>query len=252
LTIVTGAARVAGMGTTFSPLFDAAVAAPTCESCGRTPARAITVRRHVGLLVLQQFVTVRVTACRLCGRSLVRRFTARTLWQGWWGLISFFFNWFVLAANALTWRRLGSLVSPSLSGQLVTDTPTDFRDVERASQSKRRSRLRTLGAALFVGLVLLGLASRGWDATHHDHAGETHGAPAPVDLIRSEMTKGAFTAADGSAVQVSQASCAGDGEATSTAFTHFRCDVTFADGTSDAVVVHLLEDDRLFFMSAHG
>lgn len=242
------------MGSTLSPLLAAEAAAPTCDSCGRSPARPITVRRHVGLLVLQQFVTVRVTACRSCGRSLVKRFTARTLWQGWWGLISFFFNWFVLAANAVAWRRLGSLVSPSLSGELVVDSPTGFRDVEDGpdAEPKRRSRLKTIGLALFVGLILLGVASWAWDSTHHDHAGEAHGVPASVGVIEAEMNQGTFTADDGSAVTVTHASCAGEGESAPGGYTHFRCRLAFADGTSDEVIVHLLAGDQLFFMSAQG
>jgi hypothetical protein len=240
------------MESTFSPLFAAAAAAPTCDSCGRSPARPITVRRHVGLLVLQQFVTVKVTACRSCGRSLIGRFTARTLWQGWWGVISFFFNWFVLAANAFAWRRLSSLAAPTLSGELVADSPTGFRDVERApdAEPKRRSRLRRIGPVLVAGFVLLGLAGWAWDATHHDHAGEAHGLPAPVGAIEAEMTQGTFTADDGSAVSLTHASCAGEGEAAPGGYTHFRCELTFADGTSDEVIVHLLEGDQLFFMSA--
>lgn len=110
----------------------------TCESCGRAPARRITVRRHVGLFVLQQFVTVRVLACGPCGRALVRAYTGQRLWQGWWGLISFFFNWFVLASNALTWKKLGRIDPPSLSGELVEDEPPGFHgDAEGKSRSSR-------------------------------------------------------------------------------------------------------------------
>jgi len=242
------------MESTFTPVFGAAPAAPTCGSCGRSPARPITVRRHVGLLVLQQFVTVKVTACRSCGRSLVGRFTARTLWQGWWGVISFFFNWFVLAANAVAWRKVSSLASPALSGELVADTPTGFRDVEHTPEAepKRRSRLRTIGVVLVGGFLLLGVIGWAWDATHHDHAGEAHGLPASVAVIEAEMTQGTFTADDGSAVSVTNASCTGEGEAAPAGYTHFRCDLAFADGTSDEVIVHLLVGDQLFFMSTQG
>jgi len=44
---------------------------------------------------------VEAVACRACGRRLVRDFTLRTLVQGWWGAFSFFFNVFVLVANAV-------------------------------------------------------------------------------------------------------------------------------------------------------
>ena len=67
------------------PLTFEDTAAPACDSCGRTPARPVRVRRHVGLLVLQRFVSVRVTACRPCGHALIRSYAGKTLWQGWWG-----------------------------------------------------------------------------------------------------------------------------------------------------------------------
>jgi hypothetical protein len=239
------------VGSSFLPAFAAAVDAPTCDSCGRSPARPITVRRHVGLLVLQRFVTARVTACRSCGRSLVKRYTARTLWQGWWGVISFFFNWFVLAANAVAWRRLGSLAAPSLSGDLVFGSPTGFRDVENGTEPRRRSRLRRIGGVLVTGFLLLGVVGWAWDATHHDH-GEAHGAPTSIAVVEAEMTAGPFTADDGNAVYVSAASCTAEGEATAGGYTHFRCNLTFADGMSDQVIVHLLAGNQLFFKSAGG
>jgi hypothetical protein len=208
----------------------------------------------VGLLFLQQFVTVNVTACRSCGRSLIGRFTARTLWQGWWGVISFFFNWFVLAANAVAWRRLGSLAAPTLSGELVADAPTGFRDVEHppVAEPKRRSRLRRIGPVLLAGIVLLGVIGWAWDASHHDHGGEAHGTPAAVAVIEAEMTEGAFVTDDGRSVVVSEAVCNGEGEPSVGGYTHFRCELAFADGTSDEVIVHLLAGDQLFFMSAQG
>lgn len=189
-------------------------------------------------------------ACRSCGRSLIGRYTARTLWQGWWGLISFFVNWFVLAANALAWQRLGTLANPSLSGDLVPTAPTGFRDLEEV-EPKRRSRLRSVGLALVLGFLVLGAAGWAWDATHHDHEG-AHGLPAPIAAIEGAMTDGAWTADDGTSVAVSRATCAGEGEATAGGYTHFRCSLTFANGTSDEVIVHVLEGDELFFKSALG
>jgi hypothetical protein len=227
------------------------IAPHTCDSCGRSPARSITVRRHVGLLILQQFFTMRVTACRSCGRTLVGRWTRQTLWQGWWGIISFFFNWFVLAANAVAWRKLGALSAPSVSGDLIVEAPRGFDAVEHGTKapSRRRSWLKNLviiAAALFV---LAGVIGAIWDGTHHDHE-EAHGLATASDSMTREITGSSFTSEGGGSVQITQATCAGDGEPSGGGYKHFRCDLAFASGLSDEVIVHVLDGGDLFFMSA--
>ncbi len=208
---------------------------------------------------MQQFISTQVTACRPCGRRLIRSYTGRTLWQGWWGAISFFFNWFVLGANAWAWTRLGAIESPSLSGTLVTESPRSFEGGSRPSpdtsteQPKRRSRLKGASLLALPGFMALGLIGWGWDATHHDHS-EPHGAPATAPMVEGAMTGGPFTADDGSTTVIQQASCTGEGdtaEAVVGMYTHFRCQVAYDDGTSDEVIVHLLEDE-LFYKSSQG
>ena len=83
-----------------------------CRVCGLVPARTVTIRRHVGMIVLQRFVRVRAPFCRGCGVKAVQSFTLRTLWQGWWGFISFFANVFVLLANLVAWLQLRNLPQP--------------------------------------------------------------------------------------------------------------------------------------------
>jgi len=235
-------------------------AAAVCDSCGRTPARSITVRRHVGLLVMQRFVSTKVTACRPCGHGLIRSYTGRTLWQGWWGAISFFFNWFVLATNAFAWKRLGAIENPSLSGMLMPDSPQGFSEeaaqgpLERTEeQPKRRSRLRRGAVLVLPGFMALGLIGWAWDATHHDHS-EPHGAPASAAMIKGEMAGASFTSDDGTPTVVRTASCTGEAEAAEAAagtYTHFRCQVVYDDGYLDEVIVHLLEDE-IFFKSTQS
>ena len=84
-----------------------------CRACGRGPAAELVIRRHVGMLVLQRFFKVKARLCRDCGRKLVKDYTARTLVQGWWGYISFFVNWFCLAANGVAYVRASRLPEPS-------------------------------------------------------------------------------------------------------------------------------------------
>lgn len=224
-----------------------------CQSCGREPAREVTVRHHVGLVLLMQFASRRVTACRPCGRRLVRNQTLRTLWMGWWGPISFFFNWFVLAANGNAWRRLRALPEPSLSGEPVQEPPRGFDAPSEpaAEDAAPKRKHRTSPAAYgILGLVVLGLAGWGWDAAHHDHEGE-HGLPATVAEIQLAM-RGEFVAEDGTTTTVAGAVCTGEGDPLDNGFTHFDCSLAFDDGTGDEVLVHLLPDGELFFKASAG
>ncbi len=84
----------------------------SCRMCGRGPAAELVIRRHVGMLVLQRFVKVRVHLCRDCGRRVVKQYTGLTVVQGWWGAISFFANWFCLAGNAVAYLRASRLPAP--------------------------------------------------------------------------------------------------------------------------------------------
>jgi hypothetical protein len=242
----------------FTPSFEGP-AIVTCESCGRSPARRITVRRHVGLLVLQQFISIRVTACRPCGRKLIRSYTGMTVWQGWWGMISFFFNWFVLGANAWAWKRLGSIETPSISGMLMTESPRGFDEVRPSSsesspdaiepQAKRRSRLTRVAPFAVGGFVALGLVGWIWGEMQPDHS-EPHGAPATAAAVENFMIGESFMSDYGtSSSAVQTATCTGDGETAegiTGMYTHFKCQVSFANETSDEVLVHLLEDGLLF------
>lgn len=46
--------------------------------------------------------------------------------------------------------------------------------------------------------------------------------------------------------------CVGNGEGSPEGYTHFGCALTFSNGETDDVVVHLLPGDELFFKSSLG
>jgi hypothetical protein len=227
----------------------------SCESCGRTPATTIVVRRHIGLIFLQRFFSQRVTACRPCGRELIRSNTRKTLWQGWWGAISFFFNFFVLAANANAARRLRAIGDPSLSGDLVAEAPRGFGNAGSESDpsepAAKRKHRTSPGVYIVLGVVALGLVGWAWDASHHDHEG-LHGTAATVEEMQLSMTDGDFLAEDGSSVGIAGATCTGQGEPVVGGYTHFDCSLAFHDGTGDEVVVHLLPNDEILFKTSAG
>jgi len=74
------------------------------------------------MLVLQRFVTLRTTLCRECGIKVTKDYTGRTLVQGWWGIISFFVNWFFLVENVVAWVQFSRLPRPTLSGNPVPES----------------------------------------------------------------------------------------------------------------------------------
>jgi hypothetical protein len=100
---------------------------------------------------------------------------------------------------------------------------------------------------LFIPLALVvGGAYWAWDATHHDHDGP-HGAPMTVKEIQAELTDGgSFVADDGGSATVTAADCSGDGDRVGRGFEHFRCALTFANGSTDSVVVHNLPTELIF------
>jgi hypothetical protein len=84
-----------------------------CQVCGRQPAAEITVRRHVGMIILQRFVRFRGTLCRDHGIVVANDFLRKTLIQGWWGLISFFVNFFAIATDLSALSKAKKLAAPT-------------------------------------------------------------------------------------------------------------------------------------------
>jgi len=120
---------------------------------------------------------------------------------------------------------------------------------EPEAPPKRRSRRKLVGALMFPGLMAFGFLAWGWDSTQHDHEG-AHGSPEAAVMLERSMADGPFTADDGTSVGVQGASCTGQGEAALGGHTHFNCYLVFDNGRNDEVVVHLLPDGELLFMSS--
>ena len=84
----------------------------TCRVCGRTPARTVKLRRHVGMLVLQKFYKVELPLCRDHGREAAKSWLGKTLVQGWWGVISFFVNFYAVFTDVVALRQVSRLEEP--------------------------------------------------------------------------------------------------------------------------------------------
>ena len=84
-----------------------------CELCGRAPAMAVTLRRHVGMLIFQKFYKFKGPVCRDHGIELANAFLSKTLVQGWWGVTSFFFNILAVLSDLATRARVARMPAPS-------------------------------------------------------------------------------------------------------------------------------------------
>lgn len=65
-----------------------------CYMCGRVPTRSITIRRHVGMVFVGKFIRLDKSLCRDHGVQVTKSFLGKTMYQGWWGIISVFANAF--------------------------------------------------------------------------------------------------------------------------------------------------------------
>ena len=84
----------------------------TCKVCGRIPARPLKLRRHVGMVVLQRFVKLEVPLCRDHGQELAKDYLKKTLVQGWWGIISFFVNFYAVYTDVHALQQAKQLGAP--------------------------------------------------------------------------------------------------------------------------------------------
>lgn len=83
-----------------------------CRFCGGFPAIEATVRGHQGLLILMRFKSLKGPFCRTCGIAVHREMTTRTMWQGWWGYLSFLITPFVLLYNFGPRSKFNRLPAP--------------------------------------------------------------------------------------------------------------------------------------------
>lgn len=83
-----------------------------CQICQRAPAVEIRVRRQQGLVALRRVIQERQTLCREHGFPLVRTYLRRTLLEGWWGLFSFFSNFWCIGINLVARSRVTKLGEP--------------------------------------------------------------------------------------------------------------------------------------------
>jgi hypothetical protein len=88
-----------------------------CRFCSSRPAAHATFRGHQGFLVMMKFLKLEGPFCRTCGIATHRSLTAKSLWQGWWGLASMVINPITMLLNLPQRRKINKL-APPLPGAL--------------------------------------------------------------------------------------------------------------------------------------
>jgi hypothetical protein len=83
-----------------------------CRFCGGMPAVQATVRGHQGFLIMMRFLKLEGPFCRTCGIATVRNMTAKSLWQGWWGVGSSIINPITMLINIPTRLKFNQLPEP--------------------------------------------------------------------------------------------------------------------------------------------
>ena len=83
-----------------------------CKLCGSKPAANMTIHEHNGRLVWMVHKTTRGPFCRDCGTALLRHHQNNTLFQGWFGIFSFFITPITLLLNLNAWRKVKALGPP--------------------------------------------------------------------------------------------------------------------------------------------
>jgi hypothetical protein len=83
-----------------------------CKVCGRAPAQEFKLRRHVGMIVMQRFVWFKGPLYRDHGIEMSQDYLFKTLIQGWWGVISFFVNWFAVYTDVSALSKAKKMAPP--------------------------------------------------------------------------------------------------------------------------------------------
>jgi hypothetical protein len=84
-----------------------------CRFCGSVPAVNATVRGHQGMLILMRFLKLEGPFCRTCGVATIRDMTAKSMWQGWWGIGSSIINPITMLVNLGTYSKFKNLPAPA-------------------------------------------------------------------------------------------------------------------------------------------
>jgi hypothetical protein len=95
-----------------------------CRLCGSAPAADVSLRQHVGMVLLMSARTRPGPFCRRCGIATFRDLQNRTLLTGWWGVLSLLvLNWATILRNLWALRQVRRLGPPVRDPSVISPLP---------------------------------------------------------------------------------------------------------------------------------
>jgi hypothetical protein len=94
-----------------------------CKLCGSTPAANMSIHEHNGRVIWMVHKTNKGPFCRDCGTALLRHHQNNTLFQGWFGIFSFFITPITLLLNLNAWRKVKALGPPMRDPNVQSKIP---------------------------------------------------------------------------------------------------------------------------------
>jgi hypothetical protein len=163
---------------------------PYCTICGHGPVALVEYTVQVGKLFVRSIRKTKAPLCRHCGEALYRDAQNQTLLKGWWGVLSFFANFFYLLDNLSQHGNLRSLTAP---------TPTPKSAITPSSRPLPVGPPLASRAGVWVATALLvavaSIAYGDWKSSQPTSAGTsftpisvpvpTYAGVAPLPALRS-------------------------------------------------------------------
>lgn len=153
----------------------------SCRFCGSVPAVQASFRGHQGFLIMMRFLKLEGPFCRSCGIAAHRSLTAKSLWQGWWGLASMVINPVTMLLNLPQRRKINKLAPPLPGAPGLPMNPG-------RALFKRFAVLGFLVPVLVIGAIVYNVqhdpsyASVG-DCVHNKNASVSVGADTHPDVV---------------------------------------------------------------------
>jgi hypothetical protein len=127
-----------------------------CQKCGAdAPTRQVVFSQNIGLLLIRFPSSVSGEFCKRCIHRFFWKMTLTSLVLGWWGIISFFSNIFIILGNIGTYVQCfgmptGGEVPRDRDGRVYLSPAVDFSTARIAQYKDEIIRLLAAGEPVTI------------------------------------------------------------------------------------------------------